>query len=140
MKTDASVSLFSTSSVSPILSGNITPSGKISDTFWKHHYMNPVLANFGTLTNGAENPLVNQWRQARKNDVQNSIGQDIHNDAVENIVYQEGIYMYGLSYTTFAYSGLKVTEKPKASDRELKDDKYIVEITVTNTGDRAGKD
>lgn len=163
--------------VGELLNGRVTPSGKLSDTFWKEHWMNPVLANYGTLTNGAENPLVNQWRQAKSNAIQNAINAggngDIHNDSVENIVYQEGIYMgyrytetryedkvlgrsnvgdfnyydaisypfgYGLSYTTFAYSGLKVTAKSKESDRDLKDDKYIVEVTVTNTGTVAGKE
>lgn len=156
--------------IGEILTGAINPSGKLSDTFWKHHYMNPVLANFGSLTNGAEDPLVNQWRQAQPSDVRNG---DQDNDNVENIVYQEGIYMgyrytetryedvvleqgnagnfvysdaisypfgYGLSYTSFEYSGLNVTYVPKESDRNLKDSKYVVEVTVTNTGDLTGKE
>ena len=156
--------------IGEILTGSVNPSGKLSDTFWKHHYMNPVLANYGSLTNGAEDPLVNQWRQAQPSDIRNG---DQDNDQVENIVYQEGIYMgyrytetryedvvlgrknvgdfvysdaisypfgYGLSYTTFEYSDLKVTPVLKESDRNLKDDKYVVEVTVTNTGDVAGKE
>ncbi len=163
--------------VGELLNGNINPSGKLSDTFWKHHYLNPVLANFGSLTNGAEDPLVNQWRQARPAAIQNAINAggngDIHNDSVENIVYQEGIYMgyrytetryedvvlnrgnagdfkyydavsypfgYGLSYTKFAYSDLKVQYVPKESDRNLKDSKYVVQVTVKNTGGAAGKE
>lgn len=156
--------------IGEILTGSVNPSGKLSDTFWKHHYMNPVLANYGSLTNGAEDPLVNQWRQAQPSDIRNG---DQDNDQVENIVYQEGIYMgyrytetryedvvlgrknvgnfvysdaisypfgFGLSYTTFEYSDLKVTPVLKESDRNLKDDKYVVEVTVTNTGDVAGKE
>ncbi len=156
--------------IGEILTGSVNPSGKLSDTFWKHHYMNPVLANYGSLTNGAEDPLVNQWRQAQPSDIRNG---DQDNDQVENIVYQEGIYMgyrytetryedvvlgrknvgdfvysdaisypfgYGLSYTTFEYSDLKVTPVLEESDRNLKDDKYVVEVTVTNTGDVAGKE
>lgn len=163
--------------IGELLNGNVNPSGKLSDTFWKHHYMNPVLANFGTLTNGAEDPLVNQWRQAKPSDIQNAINAggdgDLDNDQVENIVYQEGIYVgyrytetryedvvlgqgnagsfnyndavsypfgYGLSYTSFAYSDLNVTYVMKESDRELKDDKFVVQVTVTNTGDVAGKE
>lgn len=92
--------------VGEVLSGAISPSGKLSDTFWKKHYLNPVLANYGSLTNGAENPLVNQWRQARPSDMQKAIDAggdgDIDNDMVENIVYQEGIYV-GYRYTETRY-------------------------------------
>jgi beta-glucosidase len=42
---------------------------------------------------------------------------------------------YGLSYTNFAYSDLRVTP-PEASG----DQKIQVEVTVKNTGDRAGKE
>lgn len=156
--------------IGEILTGSVNPSGKLSDTFWNHHYMNPVLSNFGSLTNGSDDPLVNQWRQAQPSDVRDG---DSDTDQVENIVYQEGIYMgyrytetryedvvlkqgnagdfdyneaiaypfgYGLSYTTFAYSDLNVTYVPEESDASLKDDKYVVEVTVTNTGDVAGKE
>jgi beta-glucosidase len=42
---------------------------------------------------------------------------------------------YGLSYTTFSYSDLQVTPPAEAGDRKIH-----VEVTVKNTGDRAGKE
>jgi beta-glucosidase len=41
---------------------------------------------------------------------------------------------YGLSYTTFKYSGLKVAKKAKVGE------KVIVSVQVTNTGKRAGEE
>ena len=161
--------------IGEVLSGSISPSGKLSDTFWKYHYLNPVLANYGTLVNGATSPLVNQWRQVNANNFQTAVnnGTDTDTDNIENIVYQEGIYMgyrytetryedkvlgrgnagdfdyyqavsypfgYGLSYSTFEYSDLDVQFIPKVSDRNATDDKYIVNVTVTNTGDVTAKE
>lgn len=90
--------------IGEVLSGAISPSGKLSDTFWKYHYLNPVLANYGTLVNGAESPLVNQWRQTSASTFQNAVdaGTDTDTDSIENIVYQEGIYM-GYRYTETRY-------------------------------------
>lgn len=34
-----------------ILSGKVSPSGKLTDTYWKSHHYNPVYANFGSYTN-----------------------------------------------------------------------------------------
>lgn len=42
---------------------------------------------------------------------------------------------YGLSYTTFAYSNLRLDKKTMKDTEEL-----TVSVDVTNTGDRAGKE
>lgn len=114
-----------------IITGEVNPSGKTSDTLaYNYSENNPVYANATKFNN--------------------------------DLVYQEGIYFgykwyetayaekyfdipydkvvqypfgYGLSYTTFEWS----VEWPTA--RELtKDGEYVVKVTVTNSGDVAGKD
>ena len=42
---------------------------------------------------------------------------------------------YGLSYTTFAYSNLRLDKKTMKDTEEL-----TVSVDVTNTGDRTGKE
>jgi beta-glucosidase len=44
------------------------------------------------------------------------------------------LFGYGLSYTTFKYSDLKVVKKAKVGD------KVMVSVKVTNTGKRAGEE
>ena len=137
-------------SVGDILVGKVNPSGRLSDTFWKQHWMNPVYANWG---NKAYEEVV----------VGPSGANAKHN---KYVVYQEGIYNgylytetryedvvlgranagsfnyydavsypfgFGLSYTTFSYSGYSVDYVPAT-------DSYTVSVTVTNTGSVAGKE
>ncbi|KAI9632811.1 putative beta-glucosidase [Dioszegia hungarica] len=47
-------------------------------------------------------------------------------------------YGHGLSYTSFAYSGLKITGQPKEGVTDAKDWMMDVEVTVENTGKKAG--
>jgi beta-glucosidase len=47
-------------------------------------------------------------------------------------------YGHGLSYTTFAYSGLRITSGPQEGVKDAKDWKVEVEVEVTNTGKKAG--
>ncbi len=68
----------------------------------------------------------------------------------ENVQTMSGMYNYdavmdiqwpfgaGLSYTTYEYSGLKMIAP--ASDSFCADDNLVFEVTVTNTGSRAGKE
>lgn len=163
------------SAIPKLLYGEVSPSGKTVDTFAYDMFTNPANVFLGGLT-------YTDYNRSYSDNVENIyIGYKWYETAdtegvwadVENIVYQEGIYMgyrytetryedvvlgrknvgdfvysdaisypfgYGLSYTTFEYSDLKVTYVPKESDRNLKDDKYVVEVTVTNTGDVAGKE
>lgn len=139
----------STLGIGNVLTGVVSPSGKITDTYWMSHHYNPVYANFGKYTNhGLELSSANGGKS-------NSY-----------VVYQEGIYNgyrytetryedivlgssgagdfnysnvvaypfgYGLSYTSFEYSDFKVTENKDT-------DTYTVQVTVKNTGDVAGKE
>lgn len=132
--------------VADILAGNITPSGRLADTWCYDTYSSPAMANFiSSVYEGAENL----------------------NARMKNyVVYQEGIYVgyryyetryedyvmgtgnagdytydaqvaypfgYGQSYTQFAYSDMSVRYEEAF-------DQFVVEVKVTNTGDTfAGK-
>lgn len=149
-----------------IFAGKVNPSGKLPDTFWKHHYLNPVHANFGVLADPIENPAVTQWKVVRNGGAMEKDG--------KHVVYQEGIYSgyrytetryedtvlkdknnvgefdysnvvtypfgYGLSYTTFEYSNFKTERKVSTVENGLIDDTYVISVDVTNTGNVAGKE
>jgi len=100
-----------------LLFGEKNPCGKLAETFPVSLEDTPAYGNFGE-------------------------------DAGDDICYKEGIYIgyryydsmkvpvrypfgYGLSYTSFEYSGLKVAKEGG---------RVIVSFTVTNTGDRAGRE
>ena len=135
--------------IGKILSGEVSPSGSLTDTYWTSHHYNPVYANFGSYDNSGE--ILSTANGGKSN---------------RYVVYQEGIYNgyrytetryedtvlgsanvgdfdyskvvsypfgYGLSYTTFEYSDMKVTENKT-------DDTYTVTVTVKNTGSVAGKE
>ena len=134
--------------VGDVLCGAVNPSGSLPDTWWIDNQLNPVQSNFGayTYTSGGEN---------------------LGNSHNKYVVYQEGIYLgykytetryedvvmgtpnagrfnwadvvaypfgYGMSFTTFAYSDMKVEKTGTGADTA-----YVLTVTVTNTGDVAGK-
>jgi beta-glucosidase len=106
--------------IAAVLFGDVNPSGKLPDTFPRRYKDNPAFANYPGK-NG-------------------------------KVLYEEGIFVgyrhydaknieplfpfgHGLSYTSFEYSGLKV------SPAEIKaGDKIKVSIDVKNTGKVAGKE
>lgn len=138
-----------TMGVGKLLSGEVSPSGKLTDTYWTSHHYNPVYANFGSYDNGGEvlssanggksnryvvyqEGIYNGYRytETRYEDVvleRANVGEFQYNDVV---AYPFG---YGLSYTQFQYSDFKVTENAA-------DDTYTVNVTVTNSGKVAGKE
>lgn len=142
--------------VADLIAGNENPSGRLVDTYCNDNTTNPAMVNF----------YANLWSNYKdwgndmtgKND-----GGDLDGNQSFN-AYQEGIYVgyryyetryedtvlgkgntngydylsdvaypfgYGLSYTTFSYS------KPVYTDNGTS---ITVKLTVTNTGDYAGKD
>ena len=135
--------------VGKILSGEVSPSGKLTDTYWLSHHYNPVYANFGSYENhglilsnangGKSNRYVvyqegiyNGYRytETRYEDVvlgRAKVGDFNYSDVVS---YPFG---YGLSYTTFKYSDLTVVENKDT-------DTYTATVKVTNTGSVAGKE
>lgn len=132
--------------VAEILAGNINPSGRLTDTFWKKHYLNPVYANFdaytfagGTAGNYLDTYVVyregiyNGYRytETRYEDVVLGVSSAGDFDYEEAVSYPFG---YGLSYTTFAYSDVSITAPLRGARN------YTVTLTVTNTGTVAGKE
>ena len=140
--------------VARIISGEVNPSGSLVDTYLVDNLSNPAMVNFGSFDYvGA---------------TEESFGDDVANyDFSSNyVVYQEGIYVgylyyetryedsvmgtgnsgdwsysddvafsfgYGLSYTDFEWSDFTCTYDEAT-------DTYVVQVTVTNVGDVAGKD
>lgn len=135
-----------------VLSGAVNPSGSLPDTWWKDNQLDPVQNNFGVYTyEGQENYTY----PANANSYNHYV------------VYQEGVYLgykytetryedvvlgtpnagnfqynnvvaypfgYGLSYTNFAFSDMQVQKVGEGLKTE-----YQLTVTVTNTGDKAGK-
>lgn len=145
--------------IGDLLAGNVAPSGKLADTFWREHYLNPVHSNFATLIDTTNN--ASQWNTS-----------SVTGKNIRDIVYQEGIYMgyrytetryedkvlgtentgdfdynaavaypfgYGLSYTNFSYSDFNVTKKA-GSAIDKTENTYNISVKITNTGDVAGKE
>lgn len=109
-------------SVADVLCGNVTPSGKLPMTFPMNYFDTPSATN---------------WLGTPKADP-------------KEVTYAEGVYVgyryyntfhvqpsyefgYGLSYTTFSYSDLKLSSATF-------DGKLTVNVTVKNTGKTAGKE
>ncbi len=128
-------------SVADILSGKVNPSGKLPMTF-------PI--NLNDHASNANFPLdgdpIDFVKMLTANKEEKPEDERIKNKDYTN--YEEGIYVgyrhfdkeqlavsypfgYGLSYTTFDYSDLTVA---------IENDSIKIAITVTNTGDIAGKE
>ena len=142
------VGISGTNAVTDILAGKVNPSGSLVDTYCYDNYSSPAMQNFVPVTyEGYEEGIIPA-------------------NASTYMIYQEGIYVgykyyetryedlvmgtgnagdyayedvvafpfgYGLSYTTFDYEMGEV----KYSAAE---DTFTVPVTVTNTGDVAGKE
>lgn len=122
-------------SIADILSGRLSPSGKLPMTF-------PVdlMDHYSSKNFPLDAPKI-PMGNPKKGEEQNRKNIDYTN-------YEEGIYVgyryfdtfektvsypfgYGLSYTTFSYSNPSVKEN---------DGTITVQVTVTNTGNRPGKE
>lgn len=139
------------SAIGKILTGEYVPSGKISDTFWMDHKLNPVNVNFGYW----------EYEDSDVYGIESQAGNSFVPEPTLNayVVYQEGMYLgyrytetryedkvmgkanvgdfnysdvvaypfgHGLSYTTFEYENFNVS---KSGERT-----YNLSIDVTNTG------
>ena len=100
--------------VAQVLYGDYNPSGKLPMTFPKHVGQIPLYYNYK-----------NTGRPGPKKEVFWAHYQDIDNEPL----YPFG---YGLSYTTFSYSNLKINS--------VVNNKVSVSVSVTNTGKVSGKE
>lgn len=134
--------------VADILKGKVNPSGRLTDTYWKYHYKNPVLANFGDMRyddsygggDTADRYVVYQegifngyrYTETRYEDYVMGAGNAGEFDYFDTVSYPFG---YGLTYSEFTYSAFK-------ADVKMKGGKTFCELSVrvTNSGDAAGRE
>ena len=126
-----------------ILTGQVNPSGRTVDTFAANPLESPAAMNFGDYQYSDANGELTKYNyvtyeegiyvgykyyETRYEDVVLGRENAGEFDYDSEVVYPFG---YGLSYTTFEWSDMKTT---------WNGDTCNVEVTVTNTGDVAGKD
>ena len=142
------VGAYGTNAVTDILAGKVNPSGSLVDTYCYDNFSSPAMKNAIPVTYAGYD------------------GENIPDYAETYLIYQEGIYVgykyyetryedfvmgtgnagayayaddvafpfgYGLSYTKFDYSDMTVTYNEET-------DQFEVSVTVTNSGDVAGKE
>jgi beta-glucosidase len=128
-------------SIADVISGKINPSGKLAASFPMQYMDVPSSANF-------PGELIEQ--EPVKDTAQKPGMRDFMQPHPAEVVYSEGIYVgyryyqsfdvkpayefgYGLSYTSFEYSNLKISsDKPK--------NLITITVDVKNTGSIAGKE
>lgn len=132
-------------SFADILAGEVNPSGKTVDTFFKRNDLNPVYSNFGDYTYQGtkvsdllmsnkyvvyQEGIYNGYRytETRYEDKVLNRGNPGDYNYSEVVAYPFG---YGLSYSEFAYSDFRVTEG--------EDDDYKISVTVKNVSQIEGK-
>ena len=113
--TEAAVAL------SDVLFGDVNPSGKLTMTFPKNVGQIPMY--YARKNTGRPLLETDTWFQKFKTN---------YIDVDNNPVYPFG---YGLSYTEFSYSGITLSSPQMDMDGQV-----TAQVTVTNTGDRDGKE
>ncbi len=151
---------YGTYGVGNILTGKVSPSGKLSDTYSYDVTDNPAYYTYGTneYTNSSEWSDITAYANKRVKSLDDNyaryyhyyegiyvgyryyetryIGDDNVYTAAEEAEYQKHVqypFGYGLSYTTFSWSDPVWTIGEKGG-------KISVSVTVTNTGSVEGKD
>lgn len=122
-----------------LLNGNVSPSGRLVDTYLYDNMSNPAMQNFGDMKyEGTEIPYINyvegiylgyKYFETRYEDTV------MGTPNVGNYVYDDVVYRpfgFGLSYTDFDWSGYTLTDNGDGS--------LTASVTVTNSGTTAGKD
>ena len=121
-------------SVAELLSGKLTPSGKLPMT-WPIAYQDAASSkNFPSDGKGAElMGDMSKWKDVKNvgytlYDEDIYVGYRFFDSFKKNVSYPFG---YGLSYTTFSYNNVKAADNGS---------NVAVTVTVTNTGNRPGKE
>lgn len=142
--------------VADVLSGEVNPSGRLSDTYLNNNFSSPAMATWNRASEG----FAEYYTAANGIDISSLASSEAETYAV----YAEGVYVgyryhetryedyvmgsegvgdynyaadvaypfgHGLSYTTFDYSGFAVAPAEGG---------YNVSVTVTNTGEVPGKE
>lgn len=142
------VGISGTNAVADILAGEINPSGSLADTYCYDNYSSPAMQNFvpttyagyeeGVIPKNASTYMIYQegiyvgykYYETRYEDAVMGTGNAGDYVYADDVAFPFG---YGLSYTTFKYSDMKVKCNAET-------DTYDVAVKVTNTGDVAGKE
>lgn len=103
-----------------LLLGDVNPCGKLAETFPLCVEDNPSYLNF------ASDNLTEEYRESI------FVGYRYYDTAKRAVLFPFG---HGLSYTTFAYTNLVLSANTFSP---AKADGIVAEVTVTNTGNRAG--
>lgn len=122
-----------------LLNGTVNPSGHLTDTYLYDNLDNPAMQNFGEYYyDGTEIPYVNyiegiyigyKYFETRYEDV--VMGTTNAGDYdYDSVVYRP--FGFGLSYTEFEWSDYSFADNGDGTG--------TVKVTVTNTGDAAGRD
>ncbi len=140
-------------SVAKALSGEVNPSGRLTDTFVRDNLSSPAAASDALgggfaqqYSNSAAYSLNNtqssygvyvegiyvgyRYYETRYTDAVNGDGNTAGYNYSADVAYPFG---YGLSYSNFEYSDFSVTQ---SDDGET----FTISVTVTNTGSVAGKE
>ncbi|ERJ12262.1 glycoside hydrolase family 3 protein [Haloplasma contractile] len=125
-----------------LFNGNVNPSGRLVNTYARNSLSAPSAVNFGDyeISNSsvfqgdrylvyAEGIYVGyRYYETRYEDVMLNQGNAGNYNYSNEVQYPFG---FGLSYSSFEWSDYQVEEQQ---------DQFKVDVTVTNTGDTAGKD
>ena len=130
-------------SLAGILAGDVNPSGHTADTFAANAAASPAAQNFGDYQYTDESGALTKYNyvsyaegiyvgyryyETRYEDMVMGWGDSGAFDYNAEVVYPFG---YGLSYTSFEYSGASLAWEGNTG---------VATVTVTNTGSMAGKD
>lgn len=124
--------------VCDILVGDVTPSGRLSDTWYNSNAYNPAAANYGDFSHDDQKYVVYQegvylgyrYTETRYEDVVTQQPNAGAFDYYSSVKYPFG---YGLSYTQFQYSDFN-------GSYDSAKDEFAFSVNVTNKGTIAGKE
>lgn len=124
--------------VCDILTGLVTPSGRLPDTWYIDNTYNPALANYGNFNHGPTYVVYQEgvylgyrYTETRYEDKVLGTPKTGDFDYSAIVKYPFG---YGTSYTTFEWSNYKKAGYDKEADE------YTFTVDVKNTGTIAGKE
>ncbi len=149
------IGTYGANSIGRLLVGDVNPSGRTADTFWAHSKYNPVYYNYGAIEYA--NSGVLKGYQTTLNGEYDDKYYEVYQEGIYNgYKYTETRYEdyvtgranvgefdynkvvtfpfgYGLSYTNFSYSDMRVTENKQ-------DKTYTVTVNVKNNTKTDGQE